>query len=206
VGDTALIPTTTPFPLYTDRLSMNKPQANIYRVTKSETMLAFITQSSVGPVFNTLNFTLSGIVSDYSSLAVCFDQYRLKQVEFILNPRVTQLGLPATTPAMGGFLYTVIDYDDSTMPTLITQALGYSTCIVTPYNMPVRRCFKPRIAVSAYNGAFTGYTNLADQWIDSASNNVAHFGVKVSLDTSPSTSIQVFDAIIRSEWEFRSSK
>jgi hypothetical protein len=185
---------------------MSKPQANIYRVTKSETMLAFLTQSSVSAVFNTINFTLSGTVTDYSSLAVCFDQYRLKMVEFILNPRVTQLGLPATTPAMGGFLYTVIDYDDSTMPTLVTQALGYSTCIVTPYNMPVRRCFKPRIAVSAYNGSFTGYTNLADQWIDSASNNVAHFGVKVSLDTSPSTSLQVFDAIIRTDWEFRSSK
>jgi hypothetical protein len=206
VGDTALIPTTTPFPLYTDRMKMSVPVANIYRVTKSETMLAFITQSSVSPTFNTLNFTLSGTVLDYSSLAVCFDQYRLKMVEFILSPRINLQGAQATTPVQGGFLYTVIDYDDSTMPTLISQALGYSTCIVTPYNQSVRRCFKPRIAVSAYNGSFTGYTNLADQWIDSASNNVAHFGVKVSLDTSPSASVQVFDAIIRTEWEFRSSK
>jgi hypothetical protein len=75
--------------------------------------------------------------------------------------------------------YVVVDYDDASALTSAAQARSFESCIIVPPGKECTRQFKPRIAMAAYSGTFTSFANVADQWIDSNSNSVAHYGVKL---------------------------
>jgi hypothetical protein len=181
--------------------------ANVFHCIKSEVIVGAITQSASANVYGALNFSMANNVPDYTSLAAVYDQYRLMGAELIFRPRANMSTVAISgQPYTGGFLYTVIDYDDSTVLSSTSAAQAYATCIISGMHEDVRRSLKPRMAVAAYTGSFTGYTNMAEQWIDCTSTGVLHYGIKYAVDQSPTAAFQVWDLIMRTEWEFKGSR
>jgi len=113
------------------------------------------------------------------------------------QPRIS-----ATTAASQnvGLFASVIDYDDAASPSSVQALLDYQNVVYASGTVGHYRRFKPHVAVAAYTGAFTGYSNVTSPWIDAASTTVAHYGVKTGwtvTDTAYSMDILVR---LRTSW------
>jgi hypothetical protein len=115
-------------------------------------------------------FSLSDLPS-YAEFTSLFDQYRLIQVVATFNANMGYNLQP-------NVVFTAIDYDDNTVIN-VPAIQQYDTCLAINTSR-FRRVINPRLAVAAYNGAFTGYANVSNkQWIDAASPNTQYYGLKV---------------------------
>jgi hypothetical protein len=142
---------------------------------------------SVGPIFTTstslatffgLSFTASAHITQFSSFAAVFDQYRIMQIE-------TWVSMPtATLVSNNGLLYSVIDYDNDAAPTNTSTLQNYTNVILSPVTVGHYRRFRPHVAVAAYSGAFSSFKNELADWIDCASTGVAHYGEKFAVDAT----------------------
>lgn len=193
---------------YTDKTSIPRVVSTIYDCIKTSESLQQITQSSSAAVFGTLNFQLQNQDPDYAQLAAVFDQYRIREVEVLFRPRITEAVSNATSNAgMGGQLTTVIDYDDSSNLATVAAALAYTTAITTPLTVSQRRCLIPKMAVAAYGGGtFSSYANLSNEWCDAASATVVHFGLKYAIDIGLTGYLQTYDVVMRTHFQWRSSR
>lgn len=108
-----------------------------------------------------------------------WDQYKLLAVRITISPDQNAVGLFTNSTTSYTPLYCVIDYDDSSNLTSVGAAEAYSNCIVLGAGESCERTFRPRMAVAAYSGTFASFSNMADQWIDSASSGVQHYGIKI---------------------------
>jgi len=106
-----------------------------------------------------------------SFLAV-FDQYRIDLVEVWLSP------VEGADTRFPGTFATCLDYDDANVPTTSAQVMHHPSALVSAGNACHYHRFVPHMAVAAYSGAFTSYANVPAGFIDSASPNVQHFGIK----------------------------
>jgi len=179
--------------------------ATVFRTIKTASFPGYISQSSTLPVTNA--FTLSAsLFSDFTALAAVFDQYRIPIIEVTFNPQTTE-GIPTTTfgPPKGLFR-TVLDYDDGTALSSAGQADAYANAIETEVIKPQRRCYRPRIAVAGYAGAFNGFTNIAAPWIDAASSSIQHYGLKYYVDVGTTSNTVSYDVVCRVLFEFRASR
>lgn len=149
-----------------------------------------------------LQFSLGGF-SGSSDYATCFDQYRLRAAAATFSPLYQTFAFGAINPR----IWTVIDYDDNAVATR-SQLLQYDTCVVSPPGSGVVRTLIPRMAVAAYSGAFTSFANVEAGWIDMASINVAHYGVKVVVEggVSGQTNLQQYSVDLTTYWEFRATR
>lgn len=83
--------------------------------------------------------------------------------------------------------YTVIDYDDATVPTSISTLQQYTNVQITGANEGHYPVFEPHIAVAAFGAsAFTQFMNIRSQWIDVGSTSVSHYGLKGGIDLTAS--------------------
>jgi hypothetical protein len=160
-----------------------------------------ITATPTSDLKTNFNFALSAA----NVTAGFFDQYRIEAIRFTVAPQNNAIGLVTNSTTTLSPFYCVIDYDDSTSLANVSAALAYSTCVVANPGESIERVFKPRIAVAGYTGGFTGFTNMADQWIDSASTTVLHYGVKtlVSGVAAAQTLLQSWDVTVEYFINFR---
>lgn len=142
----------------------------------------------------TYNFTMSS----YNVGTGFFDQYRFEAIRFTITPQNNAIGLIATAANSLVPIYCVIDYDDSTALATANAASAYSTCVVVNPGESVERIFRPHMALAAYSGAFTSYANVAPTWIDSSSNTVQHYGIKLFVPgaTAGQTVLQSWDITV----------
>jgi hypothetical protein len=167
----------------------------------------FFSQSSSGASIGASGFEFL-YLDQYATLQAVFDQYRVDALEFTFRPTFTANSL---TTALGGSfippnLYTVIDYDDLTIPSGLAALRECSNCTTSLYETVVRR-FKPHIAVAAFNSSFTSSMNVAAPWIDTASANVIHYGVKYGTEPASITNdLQIWSVIGRVQISFRNVK
>jgi hypothetical protein len=190
--------------VYTDKLTLPKAVEQHYSCIKTYQTDAFITQNNSAPV--TSYFAVNATVaSDFASLANVFDQYRISMVEVTFRPQATESLISATQP-VGNFV-AVIDYDDQTPLSSFAQACAYSNAIVVPVTKPLRRCFRPRVAIAGYGGAtFTQYTNQAFPWTDTTSTSLIGYGLKLFLETGVTGALASYNMTVRVYFEFRSTR
>jgi hypothetical protein len=171
---------------------------NVYDTIQTFTNQAQITTSTSMSSFGIISITASSF-PNFSSCAAAFDQYRILQLEILLEPWLTENNAAATNP---GQITTVIDYDDQSVPSSIATLNSYANAIVSNGTQKSRRCFKPRIAVAAYAGAFTSYANLpSSTWIDCASSSVQYYGEKFGMTAT--TAIENINLVVRAHFQFR---
>jgi len=123
----------------------------------------------------------------YSEFTSLFDQYILSEVEMLWLPHENDSQV-ASGNASTTKLLVAADYDDGT-PINENAIVQYSPLKIINFNQELRIKIKPHVALAAYNGSFSGYANVADQWIDIASSGVQHYGIKYVLTAANASSL-----------------
>lgn len=147
-------------------------------------------------------------LSDFQSsdLSALFDQYRFVGIEFKMLPRDTQYSPGSSSPAPQ-YIISAVDYDDASPPTDETTLFQYQNCQTHPFDKPWVRRFRPNMAMGAYaSSAFTSYANRTLQWIDVASPDVEHYGMKIcssSYSSGNTGTGPVWDVVVKAYIEFR---
>jgi hypothetical protein len=103
-----------------------------------------------------------------------FDQYRFDQVECWIDP----LAPPGTT--LFGNVVTCVDLDDGAAVSTMAQVQDHPGALLATGGAGHYHKWKPHMAVAVYSGAFTSFANEVAGWIDSASPNVQHYGIKIA--------------------------
>lgn len=137
-------------------------------------------------------FTLADVLQA-TSFAGLFDQYRFDRVEMKIVPTSTAINtLSLTSPnATVPMLYTVLDFDDSTVPANLGAVIQYDNLQVVPYGEGLFITLKPSWTPAIYQvGAFSGYGVEAAGWIDCNSSTVPHYGVKGCITELPASSTE----------------
>jgi len=178
------------FPTPMQASNLNK----VYDIVQSATF-GSITSSTTIPLFGTFNFAFSQL-DQVTQLAAVFDQYRIAMVEITFKPRANQ-----STGSGTSLFYSCVDLDDSTNASSINAIEDYPGCQVTENYVQHKHTFVPHIAVAAYSGVFTSFANETAPWIDVASTQVQHYGVKFGFAVSATT--YLYDPVVRMHFQFR---
>jgi hypothetical protein len=140
-----------------------------------------IVASSSARVDTTVYFQLSGIDNN-NYFAALFDQYRIDCVVVHIVPSNNAIQVPTQSTTEFVNLYSVIDYDDATALSSTASYREYDNCIELAPGESCKRMFQPRVSLSAYGGgAFGAYSNIGGLWLDSASQNIQHYGIKIGV-------------------------
>jgi hypothetical protein len=182
-------------------MQMKYPDNGVFRFFSMERKGAAMTNNNATITQTNFAFT-SADISQFTSFATVFDQYRITRVEAWIVPVNPQSSNGAAVSR--GSLLTVIDYDDTTNLGSEAAAEAYENCVITPASVGQYRSFVPHIAVASYGGTFTQFTNLLPSWIDCASTAVQHYGLKTIVTITDAAADSVtFDVYIRLHYEFR---
>jgi hypothetical protein len=146
-------------------------------VTLDNLAVLLITSSLVVPVYVGLSFALNGFDS-YGEYTGLFDQYRFDQIEVWIEPQAA----PGTTTFP--YLVTCIDLDDASAPATVAAVQGRQNSVSSQGGAAHYHKWQPHMAVAAYSGSFTSYSNVVGGWIDSASPAVQHYGIKLATPTA----------------------
>jgi hypothetical protein len=150
----------------------------VYRFRRTSTG-SDISQTAGADNNGAYNFVLSA-VPGYTEFTSLFDQYRIVMVRVVWRPRWNFSAISSSASDINPLFISVIDYDDSSTLT-ITQMLNYPSYKETRFDQDHARCIAPHLALGAYSGTFTGFSNLPPLWIDCASPGVQHYGIKYSI-------------------------
>jgi hypothetical protein len=171
----------------------------VYKFIQSSNQGNVCTSSSSVASFFTKGWTTADIVQ-FSSFAAVFDQYKIDRIEAWLMPYGT--GTVAGYNSLGK-MYTVVDYDDTNLPSSIAALQQYENCTTSRFTDGHYINFQPHIASAAYGGAFTQFLNEPSRWIDCASTGTFHYGMKMALDNTNSGSDVKVDMFTRIHVSFR---
>jgi len=140
--------------------------------------------STSATLVNEVNFGfILNAIQNVSAYTTVFDQYCIYSatVTFTYGQSAQQLPIQ---------MFTAIDYDN-VANTGLSGISAFSSCnesIIVPGSSLVR-FVKPCVALSAYTGAFTGFTT-GRTWIDCNSTTVVHYGIRSV--AAPTTSIVTY--------------
>jgi hypothetical protein len=136
-----------------------------------------------------------GQFSGAASLLAVFDQYRIVQLEAWIESDVPNA--VATVPN----LVSAIDLDDANVPVSVGNVSDHQGSITSMGPSGHYHRWMPHLAVSTYSGTFTSYGNVPCMWIDSASPNVQHFGLKAATTSTGAT--MFYNLTVRAVVDFR---
>jgi len=174
--------------------NMNYVRANLpYRFSQQFAETTVFTSSTTLATFSATSFNFNQL-DNATAYQTLFDQYIIDEIEVWIEPLTT-----SSNGGAGGYLYSVIDYDDGSVLSNVAAAADYTNVMVSASTEGHYRRFKPHIAVAAYSGTFTSFTNEPAQWIDMSSPSVQHYGVKTACSTT--TAAVIFT--LRARFHFR---
>jgi hypothetical protein len=120
-----------------------------------------------------------------------FDQYRILNATMEYIPLCVTSFIAAGTVATvvptnvynHNVLSTCIDTDDANVPANEGIVLSHESAILHgPLVKTYKRSWVPAIAMSTYQtGGFGGYASRTNQWVDAASPNTQHYGIKACI-------------------------
>jgi hypothetical protein len=176
-----------------DVLPLSVKANNVFTFVQTIPLTAITSSAVAGTEVDLAYQIQASLLDGVTAITSFFDQYRILQYTISFEPRYN---MSNTAGTVLGTLTSAIDYDDASnqAATILRQK---ETCMVTPAYCPHVRTLKPHIAVAAYSGAFTSFTNVKDQWIDAASQNVQHYGVKMALTNCALVSTIIYDVTAR---------
>lgn len=152
---------------------------SVYTCYQTVRQGALLTTSTLTSTTAGTYFTI-GQVDQVGALQAVFDQYRIDLIEVWIVPKGSSDNKQYSQES--AFLYSVIDYDDSTAPATLAAMTDFSNCLVTTMMCGHYRRWKPHVAVAQYAGTFTGFGNVVSPWIDLNSVGVVHYGIKIGAD------------------------
>lgn len=154
-----------------------RPQATLstpyqeYSTTMVLSALSFTTSTSAA-TYVAISFKLSDFAAstEYRSL---FDEYRFDFCEGWLEPSIVM------SPSAGSVSScSAVDLDDANVPANFGDVAARQGCCLSETGTGHYHKWKPCVAVALWNGAFTSFGSEPAPWIDCASPDVIHFGLK----------------------------
>lgn len=132
--------------------------------------------------FGALQFTLSA-VAQYTDFTNLFDQYRIDKILVQFFPTWTSRDAPVSaTNAMVPTMCVAPDWDDSTVPGSLAELNAKPEVQYHRTDLPFSVWVKPHVDTEIYRTAVTtGYGNMKNAWIDSASSDIPHYGLKYAI-------------------------
>lgn len=184
----------------------NTGYTKIYAYSEVFTGSAIISSGSATQ-YGAITFQLSDLPGA-TNLATLYDKYRFKSVEVLF--RATGMQMNTTTGGSNDApdFTTVIDFDNSTAPTSITQLQRYSTAKVTTATSNHYRHFLPRTVRPVYiSGVSTGYCEGdPTEWLDLAYPTIPHYALLYALGFGGSNSTFALIPTIRYVVEFAATR
>jgi len=173
----------------------------VYKVLRWNVATTFTNSITVDTFFSQA-ITLDSI-QGYTDFTSLYDQYRIMRVDTHLIP---EFHVNTTTLTNLSVLWSCVDYDDDTVPASINEVQQFQNARVYANDGQTKIVsYKPHIAVAAYSGTFTSFTNMAAQWIDAASPSVKHYGLKLAMSTGSGATVTYY--IVSQVWlEFRNTR
>lgn len=149
-------------------------------VTRAQLTFAYpnVTTSTIADTFSSNEIQISSFADSAQYLAL-FDQYKIEKVEMWLEP------LAAQGTTVFGYFVSCVDYDDANTPTSRQQVEAKQTSVATTSGSAHYHVWQPHVAVAGYSGTFAGFLNAPSPWVDSASNNIQHYGLKFAFGPTP---------------------
>lgn len=130
-------------------------------------------------------FQLSDLqdVADFTNL---YDQFRINKVVYKLIPKFTPNNVNVNANSNpGGEAVSVLDYNDASTPSSISQLLQYGNVRKSKYWRGITRTFTPAVLVNGYKSAVgNAYLSKYKQWISMGDITTPHYGVKWALDAT----------------------
>lgn len=166
--------------------------------------VGIIVAGSAAPAIGVITPTASQFPA--STFLSGFDKYRIISLTVVFKPIQNVCNNPASFP---GFIATVIDYDNATPLTSMSQALAYDTVQHVSMLETTIRNLEPSVAIASYaGGAFTGYIvakgGRNGPWLDNVSNTTPYFGLKYITDqTQLTTASAVVSATVTAHFQFK---
>lgn len=121
---------------------------------------------------------------DSADFVDLFDQYKITRITLSFKPfaEAGSLFTTASNNSCSVMHYSVLDHDDATLPTPsnsgVQKLREYQTFRESKFLRSWRRTTVPHLALAAFSGAFTSYTNTSPIWLDIAYPSVQHYGFK----------------------------
>lgn len=181
------------FPHMNKRLS----PYNQIRIQGSVETGNLFTSSTTVPTYTGTVFALSAL-SNYSTYTAVFDQYMIERIEMWIFTGAD--GVDAISSAIG-IWNSAVDYDDGNTPTTIAMVADKQTNVASSIQAAHYHSWRPQFALAEYSGTFTSF-GAGRGWIDCASPNVQHYGLKTSCAATPVNPF-VFSSIVRYTIAFR---
>jgi len=175
----------------------------VVNVTKSYDAGTVTSTSGAAGLYG-FSFVLSSL-NDYSTWQGVYDQYHIKSVEAHFIP-CTLAAAPSSTPS-SSYLAVAIDLDSAGAPSTVAEVLNYSSHKFAGPGEGIITSFRPHMAQALYgSGVFTSYGNVPSSWIDIASPDVTHYGLRVGVLQSPTTNVNTWRVVVRLHVAFRSDR
>lgn len=140
--------------------------------------------------FGDLYFQLDDL-PNYSEFTTLYDFYKILAVKVYFIPISNVNIVSGTNPDLltsttyGNRMFTVIDYNDRTVPTSLGELRQYNNCKVTP-NEYHTRFFHPRPVIAmdedAISGGVYGIGQTKDVWVSTESNQCEWYGLKYGIE------------------------
>lgn len=171
--------------LVTDAGGIPKFAVNL---TRSNTMQFTYSLEGVNVLMDGVSVFTAPLPS-YTEFTNLFDNYRIDRIACWCLPTWDSANVTsAATQSASGlpWLFHAVDYDDASV-TQSTAIMQYGNCKMTQLsgdNSKIMRSWIPRSQTAAQaGGANAGGLRPAKlAWVDTASTNVTHYGLKIALD------------------------
>lgn len=157
----------------------------------------FITTSTTVPTYGALFFRLS-YFDNYAQYTSLFDQYMFHEVEVWIENTKTSAVVTQSK------YVTCLDHDDANTPSSYNQVADRVSSLQTDNLCAHYHRFVPHMAIAAYSGTFVSFTNEPPTWIDSASPDVQHYGLKGASVATPD-SVMTYNLFCRARLSFRAT-
>lgn len=144
-----------------------------------------IRQGGASDLFGSWAFCAADI-PNIASFGAAFDAYRIEEIQFRLKSKNNAVFLAGTASPNNASpsLFVVVDQDDNTTPTTMSELQQYDNCNEVTAQDSLDIIFTPAITPSVFSGgAFSGYSIDADgkTWLDLANTSIPHYGIKLGL-------------------------
>lgn len=172
--------------------------------TRSYYIPAHITIPTGGPSVGYADFFTLNSLPDFTDFTALYDQYQIKAVKYTLLPRISNAGPSGAVgnPSILGNIWSVLDYDDSNVPTSLNQLLQYQNLKRTQYHKIHSRFIKPTVQLGV-GSPLTSSAIKKRQWLDAASTAIPHLGIKLWVDGSLGSYPLTFDLQVKMYLAFK---
>lgn len=135
--------------------------------------------------FTSLKFSLNQLPG-HSELTALYDQYKINMVKLEVIPQFDNANVGSSTSTnVITQNYSVIDYDDITVPTTMDTLMQYQNLKRTPSTRIITRVVRPKFASELFNTSIATAYRPSSGFVDCNYDTVEHYGCKFGFSSNP---------------------